>query len=227
VPAIYSSECQDPGTVRLRQSSTRSSTRTTFGEDGTVRRLAAVGVVAANVVAAVALVLWLGHRSAGPGAPTGALAPPSAATVWDGLGPQARCDSAVALVTQPDPWPTICRWREATDALQGQSFPPPKGAAPYDDPHIEVYIHQGQSRYDVAHAIAHELGHMRHTREPDFVPAWLAARNLSPDTPSAIWTEDYAETFAALFGPPSDQWRAPTPRPGAEALAALRTRFFS
>jgi hypothetical protein len=151
----------------------------------------------------------------------------AAASPWGELDPTARCASAEELVTQSDPWPTLCRWRQATDALQGASFPPPKGDPPFDDPHIEIYVDPAQTREELAHAIAHEMGHMRHTREPTFVPAYLAARGLPADTPSAVWTEDYAEVFAALFSPPSNLWRAPTPRPDADALGALKVRFFS
>jgi len=153
--------------------------------------------------------------------------PATASRGWTGLGPQARCDSALSLVAQSDPWPTLCRWRQPTDALEGIAFPPPKGDPPFDRPHIEIYVAQDQTREEVAHAIAHELGHMRHTREPTFVPEWLAARSLPADTPSEVWTEDYAEVFAALFSPPSGRWRAPTTRPTAEALVGLRARFFS
>ncbi len=86
-----------------------------------------------------------------------------------------------------------------------------------------------QTREQLANAIAHELGHMHHTREPApaRVAEWLAARSLPPTTPDEVWTEDYAEVFAALFSPPSDAWRAPTPRPSAEELASLKARFFS
>jgi hypothetical protein len=68
---------------------------------------------------------------------------------------------------------------------------------------------------------------MHHTREAAFVPEWLSARNLPPDTAAEVWSEDYAEVFAALFSPPAAHWRAPTPRPSPEALASLRGRFFS
>jgi len=85
---------------------------------------------------------------------------------------------------------------------------------------------RGGSAEEAAHVIAHELGHMRHTREATFGPEWLAARKLPSDTPSAVWTEDYAEVFADLFGPPFDHWQAPTPRPDAQALGQLRAQFF-
>ena len=147
---------------------------------------------------------------------------------WSGLDPQARCESAVALVTHPDRWPTLCRWARAGEGLQGQAFPPPKGPPPFDDPHIEIFVSATQSRENLATAIAHELGHMHHTREPAFAAAeWLAARKLPAETASEIWTEDYAEVFAALFSPPADHWRAPTPRPSAQDLQALKGRFFS
>jgi hypothetical protein len=148
-------------------------------------------------------------------------------SVWSGLDPQARCDSAVALVTHSDRWPTLCRWRAPGEQLQGQAFPPPKGPAPFDDPHLEIYVAPGQSREELASAIAHELGHMHLTREPTFVAEWLAARNLPAPTPPEVWVEDYAEVFAALFGPPPSRWRAPTPRPSPEDLVRLKARFFA
>ncbi len=186
-------------------------------------RLQAALAAATVALLAVFLTSWAHGASSPPRS-----MPPSAGTsAWDGLDPQARCDSAVALVTRPDPWPTICRWRQPSDALQGSAFPPPKGAPPFDDPHIEIYVDPAQTREELAHAIAHEMGHMRHTREPTFVPQYLAARGLPPDTPSMVWTEDYAEVFAALFSPPSDAWRAPTPRPSPDALARLKVTFFS
>jgi hypothetical protein len=182
-------------------------------------------VVAGGVAAALS-----GRLRASPHArPRPATAPTTAASdpAWSALGPQARCESAVALVTHPDRWPMVCRWRTQSDVLQGQSFPPPKGPPPFDDPHVEMYVDPAQARDQLAHAIAHEFGHMHHTREATFVLQWLAARGLPPDTPTQVWTEDYAEVFAALFSPPSDLWRAPTPRPTPEALAALKADFFS
>ena len=68
---------------------------------------------------------------------------------------------------------------------------------------------------------------MHHTRDPKNVVEYLAARSLPAETASEIWTEDYAEVFAHLFGPPVERWRAPTPRPSAAALADLKARFFS
>ena len=147
---------------------------------------------------------------------------------WSPLDAQGRCDEALRDVTRPNPWPVRCRWRQPGETLQGQAYPPPMGPPPYDEPRVEIYVAETQSRGQLANAIAHELGHMHHTREPSFaIPDWLAARGLPPGTPDEVWTEDYAEVFAALFSPPSDAWRAPTPRPTPEALAALKTRFFS
>jgi hypothetical protein len=177
----------------------------------------------AVLIAAGGLWLWMDRAPDPPPVPATATADPA----WTVLDPQARCDAALTLVTHPDRWPTRCRWRTAADVLQGQSFPPPKGDPPFDEPHVEMYVAADQSRDELAHAIAHEYGHMHHTREPDFVAAWLQARGLPADTPSEVWTEDYAEAFAAVFSPPSDQWRAPTPRPSPEALAALEAHFFS
>ena len=174
------------------------------------------------VGAAALLVVSSGRTSGKAPAP-----PPPVDSEWAALDAQARCESAAALVTAPDSWPTLCRWRSPGEGLQGPAFPPPKGPPPYDDPHIEIYVAPTQTREQLANAIAHELGHMHHTREPAFVSDYLAARNLPADPQSEIWTEDYAEVFAALFSPPADHWRAPTPRPSAEALAALKGRFFS
>jgi len=143
-----------------------------------------------------------------------------------GLDAQARCDRAAAMVTSRNTWPVECRWRVAGDQLQGQAFPPPAGDPPYDRPHIEIYVDPAQSVDDLARAIAHEFRHMHHARDPRFVPDWLAERGLPPGTPSEIWTEDYAEVFAALFGPPSATWRTSTPRPSADALEKLKSRFF-
>lgn len=192
-----------------------------------MRRQAVAGALAAGLATLAFVVPRTGGRTGSSPVPPMASGPTADDAAWAGLGPDTRCASALTLVTQSDPWPTICRWRDPSDVLEGQSFPPPRGDAPYDDPHIEIYVDRAQSRDDLAHAIAHELGHMRHTREPTFVPAWLAARGLPPDTPASVWTEDYAEVFAALFAPPSDRWRAPTPRPSADALAELERRFFS
>lgn len=178
-----------------------------------------MAVAVADLVVAGALVTWWASRPHPHR--------PAAAARWAALGPQARCDDAASLVTGRDPWPMVCRWRQPGDALEGQAFPPPAGDPPFDHPHIEVYVAGGQSRVEVAHAIAHELGHMRQTREPAFGPDWLAARGLPPDTPWQVWSEDYAEVFAALFAPPVEAWRAPTTRPDAAALAALKARFFA
>ena len=174
------------------------------------------------LLAALGGLLWAGRSTDGSGAP------PAAAAAWAALDPQGRCDSAAELITHPDRWPTRCRWRMAGEPLLAQSFPPPKGPPPYDEPRVEVYVTPEQGREELANVIAHELGHMHHTREPAFsVADWLAARNLGPQDASEIWTEDYAEVFATLFSPPAERWRAPTPRPGPEALAALKARFFS
>lgn len=193
-----------------------------------MRRIALIAVVAVNV--AVALVVWNARSAPQPtgSRPAPASAGPAVADPgWAGLDAQARCDDAVSLVTHPDRWPTRCRWRIPGEGLQGQAFPPPKGPAPYDDPHVEIYVAMSQTREELANAIAHEFGHMHHTRAPTFVADWLAARNLAPDTPSEVWTEDYAEAFASVFSPPAARWRAPTTRPGPDALAALKLRFFS
>jgi hypothetical protein len=188
-----------------------------------------VAMLAATVALVPVIVRAWTDPSAAPSPQRQGAGSPAAigSPAWSSLDPQMRCNSAEALVTVPDPWRTTCRWREPSDGLQGSAFPPPKGDPPFDDPHIEIYLDPAQTRESVAHAIAHEMGHMRHTREPTFVPEWLAARGLPADTPAAVWTEDYAETFAALFSPPEDTWRAPTPRPDARQLAGLEAQFFS
>jgi hypothetical protein len=189
-----------------------------------VRKGAIALVAAANIVLVAGAVTWA--RDASSPAPAAARTAP-APDPWQALDAQARCDSAVELVRRPDPWPTICRWRAPEERLRGLSYPPPVGGPPWDSPHIEVYVGPSETRADVAHTIAHELGHMHHTREPAFLPRWLAARGLAPDTPDAVWTEDYAEVFAALYGPPVDGWQAVTSRPSPEVLAALERQFFT
>ncbi len=186
-----------------------------------MRRGALALVAAANMALVAGAVTWA-VRPSHPPAPAAA-----AATGWDALDPAARCASAAELVRQPDPWPTTCRWREAGEGLRGLSYPPPAGDPPWDRPRIEVYLSRAETRADVAHTIAHELGHMRHTRTATFGPQWLQARGLPDGTPPSIWTEDYAEVFATLFGPPVDGWQAPTQRPSPEALAALKDQFFT
>lgn len=184
-----------------------------------MKRVALILGLALAVAGALLLVRRPGHAPAASA--------PTTVSAWSALDAQSRCDRALALVTYPERWPTVCRWRAPGEAYQGQSFPPPKGAPPFDDPHIEIYVAPEQSREELASAMAHELGHMHLTREPTFVPQWLEARRLPADTPPEVWTEDYAEAFAALFGPPVPRWRAPTPRPTPEALAQLKERFFA
>ena len=133
------------------------------------------GIVVA-VSAAAVLVVWSGRTSGKAPIP-----PAPVDSAWAALDPQARCDSAAALVTAPDRWPTLCRWRSPGEEFQGQAFPPPKGPPPFHDPHIEIYVAPTQTREELANAIAHELGHMHHTREPAFVGDYLAARNLTAE----------------------------------------------
>lgn len=187
-------------------------------------RLSAV-IAAGGAAILIAMVsLSFQDRGASSDAPS---VPPTTASPLAGLDPQARCERAAGLVTARRRWPMVCTWRAPGGQLQGQAFPPPAGDPPYDNPHIEIYVDPAQSVDDLARAIAHELGHMHHTRDARFVPEWLAARGLAPGTPDEIWTEDYAEVFAALFAPPSDRWRAPTTRPTPSELVTLRARFFA
>lgn len=190
---------------------------------GPGRLSALIAVVGALVLVVVASLTLHGRGVAVQGQD----APPTTVSSLSGLDPQARCDRATGLVTASRRWPMVCRWRQPDDQLQGQAFPPPPGDPPFDNPHIEIYVDPVQTAEDVARAIAHELGHMRHTRDPRFVPEWLAARGLPPGTPDDIWTEDYAEVFAALFAPPSPRWRAPTTRPTEADLVMLKARFFA
>lgn len=183
--------------------------------------MAVLLVVAANI--AVAVLIWNARADAPNLRPV-----PAPDPSWSRLDAQARCDEAMHDVTRPSSWPVLCRWRQPGEMVQGQAYPPPKGPPPYDEPRVEIYLAETQSRGQVANALAHELGHMHHTREPAFAIAdWLEARGLPATTPSEVWTEDYAEVFAALFSPPNDTWRAPTSRPTPEILAALEARFFS
>jgi hypothetical protein len=175
----------------------------------------------------MALLLGLGVVVAVLAAPSPVHRPAAQAAAWDALDPPARCASALELVDYPLRWPMVCRWRSSDDTEAGVAFPPPVGPPPWDSPRIEVYVARPDTRAQVAHAIAHELGHMHHTREADFAGAWLVARNLPADTPSTVWVEDYAEAFAHVFGPADAGWYAPTPRPSPSALMALKDGFFA
>ena len=189
-----------------------------------MRRWAVAGVVVANVVVAGALAGWAGDRSPRPAVDRPVVGDDRG---WADLDADSRCRQAAALVTRPDPWPMVCRWRQPGEVVQGQSFPPPVADPPYDRPRIEIYVDPAQSRQALASVIAHERGHMHLTREPAVAAAWLAARGLPPGTPDTVWVEDYAEVFATLFGPPSPGWRAATTRPRADDLPGLRARFFA
>ena len=151
--------------------------------------------------------------------------PRPAVNGWSRLDPPERCARALRLIRHENRWPLVCRWRVPEDRAVAASFPPPAGEPPWDAPRIEVYVAPEDEPVEVARAIAHEMGHMRHTREPTFAAEWLQARRLPADTDWRIWVEDYAEVFAALYGPKSD-WRAPTPPPSPAELEALRSGFF-
>ena len=181
------------------------------------------GVLAVvGVVVLVAVVVQASRDRSGAARPSGGT------TVPAGQAPDAetRCAEALSLLTTRERWPMTCHLRLASDALHGQAFPPPPGEAPFDIPHVEIYVDPAQSTDDLARAIAHEFGHMHHTREFLRVTEWLRARNLPAGTPVEVWTEDYAEVFARLFGPPSERWRAPTTPPDPGDLARLRPQFF-
>lgn len=175
-----------------------------------------LGFVGIQVLIVAAVALWFVTRDDDPR---------RVADDWSRLDPQARCARAQGLVRYENSWPLVCRWRGPDDAMVAVSFPPPVGEPPWDRPRIEVYLSPDQGPPEVARVIAHEMGHMVHTREPTFAAEWLQARNLPADTDSSIWVEDYAEVFAALYGPPGD-WRAPTLPPTSSELQDLRSRFF-
>ena len=146
-------------------------------------------------------------------------APPT--TVYDAgrPRPQARCDACRGPGHRQPALAHDLPVARARRRIAGPGFPAAGRDPPFANPRIEIYVDPAQSADDLARAIAHELGHMHHTRDARFVPEWLSARGLPPGTPDEIWTEDYAEVFAALFAPPSEQWR------GADAAAhSRRTR---
>jgi hypothetical protein len=175
-----------------------------------------LGLVAIHVLVGGAMVVWAVNRNANPD---------PVADDWSRLEPQARCVRALTLGRRENPWPVICRWRRPDDRVLAVSFPPPVGEPPWDRPRIEVYVSPQDEPTRIARAIAHEMGHMVHTREPNFTTEWLRARRLPQDTEASVWAEDYAEVFAALYAPEGD-WRAPTPPPTPAELEALRLRFF-
>jgi len=173
-------------------------------------------LVAVDALVVAAVLLFITDRPTSTPASSG----------WSALDPAARCERAIDLIAYRTPWPVLCRWRAAGETTSGVSFPPPAGHPPWDRPRIEVHVDAGQSREELARVIAHEMGHMHHTRDASFAPEWLKARSLPPETDWAIWTEDYAEVFASIFGPPFADWRAPTVPPTAAELSTLRDRFF-
>ena len=89
-----------------------------------------------------------------------------------------------------------------------------------------IYVGPAQTRDQVARVIAHEMGHMYLTRTASAGPAWLRARGLAPDTPATEWVEDYAEVFAAVYGPDLRDWQGMGARPGPAALQDLASQFF-
>jgi hypothetical protein len=119
-----------------------------------------------------------------------------------------------------------CEWRPTGVTLEGEAFPPPAGDPPWDHPRMVIFVDPPQGPAEIARAIAHEMGHMYLTRTAGDGPAWLVARHLPADTPASAWVEDYAEGFAAVFGPDLHDWRGIGPRPSAEELQSLAAQFF-
>ena len=183
---------------------------------GRQRRPWWVTLVAVDLLVIAALVYWFNRPQNRPSPPTG----------WSVLGPQARCADALGLVRRAEPWPIVCQWRSAGQPLEGEAFPPPPGDPPWDHPRIMIYVGPAQTRDQVARVIAHEMGHMYLTRTASAGPAWLRARGLAPDTPATEWVEDYAEVFAAVYGPDLRDWQGMGARPGPAALQDLASQFF-
>ncbi len=198
------------------------------GDEYTPRHLAArhgdrrrrpwgVGIVLlVNLLTVAALINWLGQpRRRSP--------PPSG---WSALDVAARCADAASLVAYVSVWPLDCQWRSPGQTIEGEAFPPPVGDPPWDHPRIVIYVARTQSRAQVARVIAHEMGHMYLTRTASDGPAWVQARGLPHDTPAEIWVEDYAEVFAAVYGPDLQDWQGAGSRPSPAELRDLATRFF-
>lgn len=194
------------------------------------RRRALLGAfLAVDVLIALAVFGWYRSSPDAPARSSGSSRGGDPA--WEALDPQARCTEALALVDYANRWKLLCRWRTDADRgraeLWGQSYPPPAGEPPWDDPRIEIYVTPEQDRAELGRVIAHEMGHMHHTRQAGFASEWLEARGMADTTPWTIWTEDYAEVFAAAYGPPFPDWAAPTSRPTPDQVALLKARFLA
>jgi hypothetical protein len=175
-----------------------------------------VVVVVVNLLTIAAVINWL-EQSRGH-------SPPS--TGWSALDAPARCADAVRLVRYVNAWPLDCQWRTPGQTIEGQAFPPPVGDPPWDNPRIVIYVERTQTPAQVARVIAHEMGHMYLTRTASDGPAWIKARGLAADTPATTWVEDYAEVFAAVYGPDLHDWQGVGSRPSPAELAQLAAQFF-
>ncbi len=172
--------------------------------------------VLVNLLTVAAVVNWLNRPQVHSAARSG----------WSALDPQARCGRALSLVKYLNVWPLVCQWRTPGQALDGEAFPPPVGEPPWDHPRIVIYVAPGQSQAQVARVIAHEMGHMYLTRAATIGPAWIQARGLGPDAMPTKWVEDFAEVFAAVYGPDVGDWAGEGARPAPPQLAALAAQFF-
>ena len=181
-------------------------------------------LVVVNLLFVAALANWLlGSRSH----PSTKSAPQAALPQgWTALDPQGRCTAALRLVRYADAWPLECQWRPQGGTLDGEAFPPPAGDPPFDHPRIVIYVDRAQTPAQIARVIAHEMGHMYLTRTAGDGPAWLRARHLPADTPASEWVEDYAEVFAAVYGPDLHDWQGLGTRPSPGELQSLAAQFF-
>lgn len=169
-----------------------------------------------NLLTVAAFINWVSHSSARAAAPS----------AWSLLDAQGRCGTALRLIRYANAWPLVCQWRSPGQTLEGEAFPPPVGDAPWDHPRMVIYVHRGQSAAQVARVIAHEMGHMYLTRTASDGPAWVSARGLPADTPASTWVEDYAEVFAAVYGPDLHDWQGAGSRPSPAELQRLAAQFF-
>lgn len=175
-----------------------------------------------NLITVAALVNWYIQTRVHATIPSSS----ASARAWSSLDAQGRCNDAVRIVHYANAWSLICQWRAPGQTIEGEAFPPPVGDPPWDNPRIVVYVALTQSPDQVARVIAHEMGHMYLTRTASDGPAWLKARGLAPDTPASRWVEDYAEVFAAAFGPDVHDWQGAGARPSQAEINRLAAEFF-